>query len=256
MIIKKMLPGVLKELVKHVPTVLFKVVDWNELVSELPKISRRMLQKEGHAQLMDHQKKFLGPFNVLMTDAPIKKASHEVTKWSGESLLKLYFAQLFSSEGLFIDLRPQHFQAQAPEFLWHPSGLWTKFSESFRTGLLDVYEGFYLEDDAKYVSGLKQIGMMSEDWDDEDKEHLSKLFKAQFGEALSEEMSFELDHFRDAILGMSEFMLQKKVNISKDFLYLGIYLVTLYSHLDQSHEKYAVKEIYLAVKNYFDEKLK
>lgn len=251
MILKKMLPGVLKELVKHVPTVLFKVVDWNELVSELPKISRRVLQKEDYERMFQHQQSFLRPFQIKLTPEAMKGNSHQVTKWSGERLLELYFAQLFSPEGLFIDLRSIHFHCDRPWLCWHPTGLWTKFSDEFRQGLLEVYEGFYLEDEDKYHSGLRSIGMLNDKWSDQDKKRLSDLFKAQFGSALTSEMNFDLDHFRSAILRMSEFMLKKEVNISKDFLYLGIYLVTLYDHLEEGHLKYPVKDIYLKVRNQF-----
>ncbi|HXH74827.1 MAG TPA: hypothetical protein VNJ08_07665 [Bacteriovoracaceae bacterium] len=251
MILLKMLPGVLKELVKHVPTVLFKVVHWHELASELPKISKRLMKKEGYEKIFEHQKTFLAPFNIKLTDAPLKKAAYVVTKKNGEKLLHLYFAQLFSEQGLFLDLRPIHFHAELSELEWHPTGLWIKFSESFRLGLLDVYEGFYLENEPKYLKGLKAISLLDDAWSSEDKKHLSELFKGQFGSALTSEMGFNLDDFRDSILKTSEFMLQKQVNISNDFLYLGIYLVTLYAHLEQSKEKYPVKEIYMKVRRHF-----
>lgn len=251
MILKKMLPGVLKELLMHVPTVLFKVVNWNELVSELPKISRRVLQKEDFERMFEHQSRLLEAFQIKLTKEQLKSNSHQATRWSGERLLELYFAQLFSSEGLFIDLRSLHFHGHPSYLDWHPTGLWTRFEEKFRQGLLEVYEGFYLEDEAKYHSGLNSIGMLNAEWSDQDKQLLSELFKAQFGSALTSEMNFDLDHLRSAILKMSEFMLKKEVNISKDFLYLGIYLVTLYDHLEKGQIKYPVKDIYLKVRKHF-----
>lgn len=251
MILLKMLPGVLKELVKHVPTVLFKVVDWNELMAELPKLSRRLLQKEGYEELFHKQQNLLLPFSIKVTDQNLKRTTHELTHTSGELLLHLYFAQLFSPDGLFLDLRTQHFHLEDQELSWHPSGLWVKFEEKFRQGLLEVYEGFYLQNEEKYRHGLKCIGLLQESWSAEDKEQLAQLFKGQFGEALTSAMSFDLSHFQTSILKMSEFMLSKEVNISKDFLYLGIYLVTLYDHLDNSELKYPVRDIYLEVRNRF-----
>jgi hypothetical protein len=246
MILMRILPGVLKELSKHVPTVLFQTVEWGELASELPKVSRRVIQKEGFLALYQHQQDFLLPFGINLTHDPVVKNIAQ-SKAAGEKILALYYAQLFSPEGVFLDLRPQHFENQK-SFLWHPTGLWTKFDESFRLGLLNVYEGFYLEEDELYYQGLKAIGLIQEDWPVEDKKKLGDLFRGQFGEALKEEMSFSVEHLKDSIVKMSEFILKKKVKISKDFLYLGIYLVTLYSSLEEVHAKLPAREIFLETK--------
>ncbi|HXH29870.1 MAG TPA: hypothetical protein VNJ01_03590 [Bacteriovoracaceae bacterium] len=248
----RLLPGVLKELSKHVPTVLFQTVEWSELASELPKITRRILQKEGYQDLFDYQKDFLSAVGVELTKEPVVHASMKNNKAAGETLLKLYFTQLFSPYGLFLDLRGHHFVWENSSLKWHPSGFWTKFGDNFRHGLLQVYEGFYLEDEKTYYQGLAAIGLISPDWHKEDIKKLGDLFKAQFGSAMDSEMSFELDHFKQSILKTSNFLLEKKVKISKDFLYLGIYLVTLYSSLDETKEKLPVRDIYLEVRKNFE----
>jgi len=251
MIIQKLLPGVLKEILTHVPTVLFKVIDWNELVSEIPKISKRVLHKENYKELFDYQKNHLAPFKISLHAETLNHLSHSVNIESGNKLLYLYFAQLFCPKGLFLDLRSIHFHQDSGHFSWHPTGLWTQLSEPFRVGLLNVYEGFYLENEETYLKGLKQIGMLDDKWGTKDRDHLADLFKAHFGSALDLEMKFSLDHFQSSILKVSNFMLDKEVNISKDFLYLGIYLVTLYSHLELSRASHPVKAIYLEVRNHF-----
>lgn len=241
----RILPGVLKELLKHVPTVLFQVVEWNELASELPKLSRRILQKEGYQDLFEKQKSFITIADLKLHQESLARSPHEVSGDAAEKVLELYFTQIFSPHGLFLDLRAQHFTWDGHELHWHPTGLWTKFDESFRLGLIDVYDGFYLQDGKRYEEGLKKIGLMNEEWPSEDKIQLSELFKAQFGRAQEGDMVFNLEEFRDSIMKLSDFMLNKKVMISKDFLYLGIYLVTLYSHLEQGSPSIAVKKIYL-----------
>jgi len=67
-------------------------------------------------------------------------------------------------------------------------------------------------------------------------------------------MKFGLEQFKNSIIKMSDFLLSRKVNISKDFLYLGIYLVTMYSMLEEMGEKYPVKQIYLDVRGRFKAK--
>lgn len=248
----RILPGVLKELSKHVPAVLFQTVEWAELAGEIPKLSRRIIQKEGHDHLFVAQKALLDPYNILLTDETVDSTSQGFDRETGIQLLTLYFVQLFSSNGLFLDIRSHHFRQKDGALIWNPSGLWTKFDDHFRDGLLKVYEGFYLENDELYYEGLEQIGLLRRDFSREDKETLGKLFRAQFGAALDQDMTFELEHLKNSIIKMSDFMLSKKVKISKDFLYLGIYLVTLYSTLEETKAALPVKQIYLDVRGRFN----
>ena len=254
MILMRILPDVLKELSKHVPTVLFQTVEWNELIHELPKISRRIIQKEGFNELFEARKIFLTPLNIQLTNSAVNQSHLAEQKWAAEKLLTLYFTQLFSSQGLFLDLRLEHFENQKPNLIWHPSHLWTKFNEDFRLGLLDVYEGFYLGNDDLYYLGLGKIGLLKPNFTESENQKLGEIFKEQFGKALDEEMSFDLDHFKSSIIKLSHFMLEKKVHISKDFLYLGIYLVTLYSSLEKIKVKLPVKKIFLEAREYLKSK--
>lgn len=252
MILMRILPGVLKELSKHVPTVLFKTVEWSELASELPKISRRILQKEGYEDLYQVQKSLLDPYNIHLTNEPLTHAVLPKEKWVGEKILSLYFAQLFSPTGVFLDLRSSHFSAHDEILKWHPSGFWTNFKEEFREGLLKVYEGFYLGNDELYLEGLEGIGLLRHEFSLEDKKELADLFREHFGGKISEEMSFNLENFKNSIISMSNFMLNKQLSISTDFLYLGIYLVTMYSALEEIGERYPVKQIYLDIRGRFN----
>ncbi|WP_408097208.1 hypothetical protein ACJVC5_19415 [Peredibacter sp. HCB2-198] len=241
----------MKELAKHVPTVLFQTVEWNELAHELPKISRRIIQKEGYTELLAKQKELLAPLGIYLKEEPIS-GTLTMNKASGEKLLTLYFAQLFSKDGFFLDIRSNHFKSDEDKLIWHPSPLWTKFDERFRQGVLKVYDGFYTDKNDVYFEGLEMIGLIQPDWSDEDKNKLAELFRSQFGSALTEEMYFDLDHFKTSIIKLSDFMLKKKVKIPKDFLYLGIYLVTLYSSLEETHAKLPVRDIYLKVREQED----
>lgn len=251
MILMRILPGVLKELSKHVPTVLFQTVEWGDLAHELPKISRRILQKEGYQELYNHYQQLLSPFQIDMTQEKISHRSLSKNKWAAEQILTLYFTQLYSPHGLFLDLRSIHFEANNSSLKWHPSSFWTTLNNEFRLGLLDVYEGFYQEQEELYYRGLTAIGLMQDSWSAQDKKAIADLFRNHFGQALHEEQGFDLDHFQASIIKMSEFMLSKKVKIPKDFLYLGVYLVGLYSSLEESGEKLPVRTIFLRVRDHF-----
>lgn len=250
MIFMRILPGVLKELLKHVPTVLFEAVEWSVLASELPKLSRRIIQKEGYNELFDLQGAFLTPFKVKLVTQVAKNFDLQDQKQAGEKILTLYFAQLFSPHGLFLDLSPSHFDFNNGELNFRPSGVWTKFSPEFSDGLKDIYDGFYFENEKTLHQGLLKSGLTSEKWPEADRQKLADLFKSHFGASLTTEMSFDLVSFKESFLKVADFMLEKKVNISTDFLYLGVALVTMYSSLERTHAKINVKEVYVNVKKH------
>lgn len=101
----RILPGVLKELLKHVPTVLFEAVEWSVLASELPKLSRRIIQKEGYSELFGKLSSYLAPFQIELVTQMDKQFDPQDKKLAAERILALYFAQLFSPHGLFSTLR-------------------------------------------------------------------------------------------------------------------------------------------------------
>lgn len=247
----RFLPAVLKELSRHVPTILFQTVDWGELALEIPKISKRLIQKEGFHDLFELQKNLLDPYHIVLTDTLPDKNLDLNKKVIGEQLLTLYFVQLFSDSGIFLDLRFSHFAQNNLNLIWHPSSLWCQLEHHFRIGLLKVYEGFYFQNDHLYYQGLEDIGLLKSNFSKEEKDELGNLFRMQFGSALDQEMNFELKNLTDSIIKMSHFLLSKKIRISKDFLYLGIYLVTLYSSLEELGVQLPVKKIFLDVHGRF-----
>lgn len=251
MILMRILPGVLKELVKHVPTVLFETVEWSDLASELPKLSRRLLKKEGFKELFAAQEKFLRPHDIVLTEENITNIPAENDQWMACKILELFWLQLFSPHGIFLDLKTAHFATQKPILKWSPNSFWTKLSDDFKSGLINVYDGFYQNNESLYEIGLTEIGLISPSWSPEDKKKLGELFKAQFTSSPQEKMTFNLEEFRNSMMKTTEFLLQKKVKIRKDFLYLGIYLVNLYSTLESTGESLSVGESYLRVRAKF-----
>ncbi len=252
MILMKILPGVLKELTKHVPTVLFEVIEWSEITSEIPKITRKILQRDGFGPFLKNQNTFLAPLKIPLVPEMTGAKKNAWTEPAGEKLLEIYFAQIFSPHGIFLDLRSANFNIGEGEFTWIPTGLWATLNEKFRLGLLKVYEGFYTGHEEIYYQGLIDIGLMDSLWSDEDKKKMADLFREQFGDANTENVVFSLEMFNKSMTRTFNFILQKKRKITKDFLYLGIYLVTLYSSLEKVGSPLPVKQIYLKMKKEFE----
>ena len=250
----RILPGVLKELLKHVPTVLFEAVEWSVLASELPKLSRRIIQKEGYSELFAKLSSYLSPFHIELVTQMDKQFEPEDKKLAAERILALYFAQLFSPHGLFLDLGPSHLEMSGTDLKFSPSGIWTKFNPAFSDGITDIYDGFYNDDDKLFHQGLIKSGLSSHKWPQKDRDELAQLFKSHFGASATGEMTFDLDTFKQSFFKVADFLLKKKVMISTDFLYLGISLVTMYSSLEKTKASVNVKKIYLDVKKQLDSK--
>lgn len=233
---------------KHVPTVLFKAVEWSDLASEFPKITKRIIGKEGYSDLYALQSRLISPFGIELTTEKLPGNSFPGKDHAGEEILKVYFAQLLSPHGVFLDLRIQSFDQKGSTLLWNPPPLWTKFSDQFSSGLLDVYDGFYYSEDDRFRQGLAKIGLLSLDWKDEDQSQLCQLFRSHFGAAADEKMTFRLEDLQSSIVKMANFLLERKVTINKDFLYLGINLVTLYSTLETIGSEICVAKVYKEIR--------
>src|SRR5690606_25904157 len=181
MIFMRILPGVLKELTKYVPSVLFQAVDWNELAHEVPKLTRRMIQKEGLTDLLIAQRSFFEGQNILLTLDSYSPSSLVLDQEDGKKILTLFFGQLFLGRGIFLDLRPKHFQKQNQNLLYQVSGFWAELDPHFRESLLKVYDGFYLEDEKLYREALIGMGLIKKEWPEKDQEELASIFSRQFG---------------------------------------------------------------------------
>lgn len=251
MIFMRILPGVLKELTKHVPSVLFQAVDWNELAHEVPKLTRRMIQKEGLTDLLVAQRPLFEKQGIILTLDSLSPTSLSLDQENGRKILMFFFAQLFIGNGIFLDLRPKHFQGNDSNLRFQVSGFWTKLDPDFRNSLIKVYDGFYQDDEILYKEGLLGMGLIHSNWSEKEKNDLAEIFGRQFGKNRSGEVMFKLDDLNQTIIEISHFMLERKVKVSKDFLYLGIYLVTLYGVMEETGLPFPVKDLYLETKALF-----
>jgi hypothetical protein len=215
-------------------------------MSEVPVLSRRMLQKEGYSELADKQKEILKDLPVCVRHEAVNGPKFK--PGDAKTILSIFFRQLFSPYGVFLDLRSLHFNHETDVLLWNPGVLWTKFAPEFREGLIEVYDGFYEGKDELYRSGLVKIGLLNLNWSLEDQNKIMEMFRKQFGADLAN-VAFKVEDLTNGIVSMAQFLLERKARIKKDFLYLGIYLVTMYGTLEETGESLPVKEIYLSSRN-------
>ena len=62
-------------------------------------------------------------------------------------------------------------------------------------------------------------------------------------------MAFNLKSFQESFLKIFQFLVEKKVRLSSEFMVFGIYLVTLYLTLEQGGFQHSVKSIFLEVEH-------
>jgi len=247
----RFLPQMLKEILKNVPSLLFDVVDWKELTHVLPLMSKRMMNKDQIQPLIAEVSSSFAPYKLVFTDESkgVKTTlnSEVDRKLIAQSLLQAYFQQLFNQEGQLLDMRADFFTYENGITYWKPNGMWAQWHEEFRIGLVEVYKGFFLEDEPQFRRGLKSIGLIQADWNQEEQDQMTVLFRNHFKNSLSENMLFSIDDFKNSFLNIFNFLLQKKVRMSADFMYLGVMLIGLYTHLEELKTPLNVKDIFMSV---------
>lgn len=223
-----LIPKYLKEVFSHIPTVAFKTVSWSDLWSESKEVFKSYNSQEVDEALFDFLKDKL--------QEELEAPQNEVTPHyvCPEFALKVYFLQLKNPHGIFLDLRPTRFRS-LPNDSAHfvPSFLIYKFKDEFRLNLLELYKAFYRGDDKTFRDSLTKLKLTT-GLNEAKKEELAKMFYSHFGGENLSETHFNMESFHDSFLKIFKFFMENKIKLSSDFIFLGIYLITLYMHLDKT----------------------
>lgn len=241
-----MVPKEYRQLLDYISPAAFKVIDWKKAVVQFAKISKNMINQKDAVALAENIAKSLPDTVYCDPMAPKIKVPAFKNLNLAETILDIYFGQLFSEEGFFMDLRLHHFNRADGGVLWRPSGLRYKFSKEFRTGMLAIYEGYYMNKKIRLEQGMQMTGLIT-DKNNEDyiKSTIDILLK-HFGDANNSEVNFQLSEFRASFHQLFTHLKEYQVSLPADFLFLGIYLVTLYSALEQIGHPIDVKKCFLS----------
>lgn len=246
MISTKILPKFLKDVLQHIPTLALKSLDWKGVMKEMGPFLFRL----GANELEESKRNTLTNLNlsqiVITSDIDKSNKNSSNPKKQGELILRLYFAQFKNPDGLNLDIRAQHFVLASETLQWSPNNCWFVLDNTFRLALIDLYKGFYHDDKDLFENALANIGLTS-NLDSVKKEELKQLFFAHFGPGDQDVVKFEISQFSESFYELFHFFVNNKVELAKDFIFLGIYLVTLYMHLEELGEDYNVREAFLKV---------
>ena len=243
-----MLPAELRELLAFVPRRGWDAIEWRPLLRQLRSISWQLASRRGVQNLADT---LAGFTDAVDLDAPPEEAidpeqaSDAARRRAGDAVLRLYFAQWHNPQGMFLDLRPSRFALADDSLYFLPSGLWSQIDDDFRCGMIDLYLGFYRDDEALLDDALHRMGLLDEDLGDTEADELRGLLRGHFG-AETGAQHFSIAEFRDSFNALFDFFIEHDYRLRSDFVIVGFYLITLYLTLEALGQRHNVRELCLA----------
>lgn len=243
--IHKFAPSEYRELLSYISSAAFKVIDWKSALAQFYNLSKNAFDQELISRLATHNLQFFSDRIVLEVDSNFKNRKRTLSdKQLAYEVLDIYFSQLFSDRGIFVDLRLGHFERKGEVVHLKPGSFIHTFDKEFRLGMLAIYEGYYLKNQAKMELGLSSVGL-TKNSDKRETEEIKRLLFKLFGDADQKEISFDLSHFKTAFSGLFLHLKKTNTRLQSDFLFFGIYLVTLYLALSKLGHPLDVKKCFL-----------
>jgi hypothetical protein len=200
----------------------FDVIPARLLAAELRGLAARYLDASAYREAREERMRLLGqvrlPFEIVDALPGRADVVSDVTR--GEDLLTLYFHQVLGEGPVLLDLRRGAFERSADRWLWRPAPAIAVWEPDFRAGLSALYEGFYLDDAARFSRGARALGLGDAEAE----------LREQFGDARS--VRFSLPDFQHRFHRIFERCKEARAKIHPRFLTLGLCLATLYEHLE------------------------
>lgn len=142
----------------------------------------------------------------------------------GQTVLEIYFAQLFTARTCLLDLRLKSFKIdQLQAVSWEPGPIYYTWDSSFQTAIQQMYCGFYQQDDHSFSSGLRALNL----------EHAEVVFRKHFGVGEQSQVEFKLQDFKKSFHAIFLACKERKTRLHPDFFALGVYLLCLYENLEK-----------------------
>jgi predicted unusual protein kinase regulating ubiquinone biosynthesis (AarF/ABC1/UbiB family) len=244
----RFVPRDLRELIAFVPTRGWDAIEWRPLLKQLRKISWQLASQDGTSTLASSLQPLLPDVNVAASKrgAALDTLDAKARKAAGDALLRLYFAQWLNPGGLFLDLRPSRLAWDDGALCLRPSGLWTRVDDDFRRGMIDLYLGFYRDDEALLDDALTRMGFLRPDLSAAEAEELKQLLRAHFGSE-QRRQHFAIAEFRESFDALFDFFLAHDYRLRSDFVMVGFYLITLYLSLESLGQRHDVRALCLEV---------
>jgi hypothetical protein len=162
--------------------------------------------------------------------------------------LRIYFAQLYLSGKISIDLRSSRF-FHDKKWMFRGEHFAYSISNEVRNALLSTYDAYYTGNPKDIKKHLLTLGLMDSEWPKEDKEELYKMFISHFQLAGQKKHEFLIDDLVASFKKIFLFIRERGSKVPTEFAILGLYLVSLYMNIEQSGEHLDVKQIFIKTKS-------
>jgi len=220
----------------------FRVVPAGPLLKELRQLASLYRSSDELQRALDHRRVSLKRAGLPIQLVPPKEipATARATDPGarGQRILELYFHQVFGDGLVLLDVRHGRFAEEAGGLMWGPSGALADWSPAFRQSVGALYRGFYLGDDVLFREGLAALGLAKAE----------DAIRSQFGEGQQRAVRFSLADFQQKFQDVFVRCQETGSRIDTGFLSLGLYLATLYEHLEALGEPFDARAAFDAVK--------
>lgn len=164
-----------------------------------------------------------GPGSPARAESP--RAESQADPLSDEDraarVVALYFHQVLHGDTTLLDLRQQAFSSERP-LVWRPAAWIARWDPAFIGALRRIYTGFYRDDDGEFRAGLSALNLTSAE----------DVFKRHFGDG-QRAVRFQVKHFVATFHQVFLRCRDAGTQLHPDFLLLGLYLASMYDHLEQ-----------------------
>jgi hypothetical protein len=231
MIRKFLLSGDMKQFSSFVSTAFFEVMPARELWRSARQLFDSSRDREAFRDVVAERSALLSRARLAVElsvpreskiSAPERSVQPEDAQRRGSLVVSLYFHQLIHGSRALLDLRHQSFSAAGEQLAWHPAPWIAAWDPAFIAGLREVYGGFYGGDDDRFRAGLEALELS----------HAEAIFRRHFG-AGQRQVRFRTREFVDAFHQVFVACREHGSSLHPDFLPLGLYLATLYEHLEE-----------------------
>lgn len=211
----------------------FEVMPTKALWQRFKELARATRDRDLYARVVNERQALLArsslgitlqgpaPKGPIAAPGPASAAGPLDAETRAARLVALYFHQILHGDTTLLDLRQQAFAGQQA-FVWQPASWMARWEPSFSAALRQIYTGFYRDDDAEFRAGLRALNL----------EHTEDVFRQHFGDG-QRAVRFEVKHFVSTFHQVFVRCRDAHTRLHPDFLLLGLYLATLYDHLER-----------------------
>ena len=212
----------------------FDVVPARMLFGELRGLSTRYLSQSTYREACELRSRSLAEAGlpIDLVGSLQKEADPVLDTARGEAVLALYFHQVMGEGPALLDLRRSAFARAGDRWSWKPEPAIAVWGADFRVACRNLYEGFYLEDAARFSEGARALGLGEAEAE----------IRAQFGDTHA--VSFSLVDFQKKFHEVFQRCKQTRSKLHPGFLTLGLGLATLYEHLEQIEGPLDVRAVF------------